>query len=88
VQGKEYQTGYFVNGRHVVNRDSIEAAVEEHKQESDAVFEVAKEANDSQIGVQTQGDEETEERVSEVELKSRITGIEHISPFEIPPKRY
>ncbi len=50
---------------------------------------MAKEVNDSQIGVATEGDEEElPNRVSNAELKSRITGIEHISPFEFPPKRY
>lgn len=87
IQGKEYQTGYFVNGKHVQDKDSITPAVEEQKADTVDIFEMAQDVNESQAVV-TEGDEETPNRVSNAVLKSRITGIEHISSFEFPPKRY
>jgi len=35
VQGIDYQTGYFVNGKHVHDRQSINSVMEHHKLESE-----------------------------------------------------
>ena len=88
VQGKDYQTGYFVNGKHVKNRDSIDTAIQEKKNDDENLFKLAQDINSSIMGVTEEDKNENENRISEAELKGRITGIEHISNFEAPPKRF
>ena len=90
VQGQDYQTGYFVNGKKVQNRDSIIQEVNQQKEDQENVFTLASDTNrvdSSTVDIQEEI-KDPEERVSDVELKARITGIEHISEFEFPSKRF
>jgi len=90
IQGKDYQTGYFVDGKHVLNRDSIEVALKEVKEEKEQIFAISsevEEVNDSAIDIPEEEKSPTE-RVSDLELSSRITGIEHLSDFQFPTKRF
>lgn len=93
IQGQDYQTGYFVNGKHVKDRQSINAVMQDQlSNETDGIFQPSTDQeknNESSVAITEMPNlNNLEDRVSEAELKSRITGIEYVAHYEFPKKRF